>query len=73
MAAIYADDIFRRIFFNKDVCISLKISLKFVPMVRINNIPALVQIMAWCRPVHKPLSESIMVSLPKHICVTRPQ
>ena len=35
--------------------------------------PALVQIMAWRRPGDKPLSEPMMVSLPTHICVTRPQ
>ena len=34
--------------------------------------PALVQIMAWRRPGDKPLSESMMVRLPTHICVTRP-
>ena len=38
-----------------------------------NNIPALVQIMAWRRPGDKPLSETMMVSLLTHICVTRPQ
>ena len=48
-------------------------SLKFVPKVRINNIPSLVQIMAWRRPGDKPLFEPMMVSLPTHICVTRPQ
>ena len=69
----FADDIFKRIFFNENVWISLKISLKFVPRGPINNIPALVQIMAWRRSGDKPLSESIMVSLPTHICVTRPQ
>ena len=53
--------------------LSLWISLKFVPKVRINNIPALVQIMAWRRPGDKPLSEPMMVSLPTHICVTGPQ
>ena len=37
-------------FFNEDVWISRKISLKFVPGVRINNIRPLVQIMAWRRP-----------------------
>ena len=41
--------------------------------VQMNNIPALVQIMAWRRPGDKPLSEPMMVSLPTHICVTRPQ
>ena len=39
----------RRIFLYGNVRISLKISLKFVPKVRINIIPALVQIMAWRR------------------------
>ena len=29
--------------------------------------------MAWCRPSKKSLSEPMMVRLPKHICVTRPQ
>ena len=53
--------------------ISIKISLKFVHGGSINNIPALVQIMARHRPGAKPLSETIMVILPTHICVTRPQ
>ena len=39
----------------------------------IDNIPALIQIMAWRLPGDKPLSESEMVSLLTHICVTRPQ
>ena len=43
--------------------ISIKISLKFIPKGPINNIPALVQIMAWCRPGDKPLSELMVVSL----------
>ena len=53
--------------------ISIKISLKFIPKGPINNIPALVQIMAWRRPGDKPLSEPMMDNLPTHICVTRPQ
>ena len=69
----FADDIFKCIFLNENARISLKISLKFVPMVRINNIPALVQIMAWRRLGAKPLSEPMMVSLLTHICITRPQ
>ena len=69
----FADDVFKCIFLNKNVWISLMISLKFVPNVRINNIPALVQIMAWCRSGDKPLSESIMVSRLTHIYVTQPQ
>ena len=39
----------------------------------INNIPALVQIMAWRRPGDKPLSEPMITYLLTHICVTRPQ
>ena len=69
----FTDDIFKCIFLNENVWIPIKISLKFVPKSPINNIPALVQIMAWRRPGDKPLSESMMVSLPTHICVTRPQ
>ena len=53
--------------------ISIRISLKFVPKGPINIIPALVWIMAWRRPGDKPLSEPMMVRLPTHICVTRPQ
>ena len=68
-----ADDIFKRICFNENVWISIKISLKFVPKGPINNIPALVQIMAWRRSGDKPLSEPMMVSLPTHICITRTQ
>ena len=69
----FADDIFKCIFLNENVWISNKISLKFVPKGLINNIPALVQIMAWRRSGDKPLSEPMMVSLLTHICVTRPQ
>ena len=60
-------------FSNENVWISIKVSLKFVPKGTINNIPALVQIRAWRRSGDKPLSEPMLVSLPTHICVTRPQ
>ena len=69
----FADDICKCIFLNENVWISIKISLKFVPKGPINNIPSLVQIMALRRPGNKPLSEAMMVNLPTHICVTRPQ
>ena len=69
----FADDVFKCIFLNVNVWISLKISLKCVPKVPINNIPALLQILAWRRSGDKPLSEPMMVSLLTHICVTRPQ
>ena len=69
----FPDHIFKCIFFNENVLISIKISLKFVPKGQIHNIPALVQTMAWRRPGDKPLSEATMVSLLTHICVSRPQ
>ena len=69
----FAYDIFKCIFLNENVWISIKISLKFVPKGLINNVPALVQIMAWRRPGDKPLSEAMMVNLPTHICDSRPQ
>ena len=65
--------IFKCIFLNEDIWISIKIYLEFVPEGPINNIPALVQIMAWRLPGDKPLSEPMMVSLLTHICVARPQ
>ena len=54
----------------------------FVPKGPNDTVPALVQIVAWCCPCAKPLSEvdgakpsseAMMVSLPMHICVTWPQ
>ena len=52
----FADDTFNHIFFNENVRISIKISLKFVPKGSIINIPALVQIMACRRIGDNPLS-----------------
>ena len=69
----FPDNIFKCIFLNENVWISIKISLNFVPRGPINNIPALVQIMAGSRPGDKPLSEPMVVCLLMHICVTRPQ
>ena len=69
----FADAIFKLIFLNENVWIPIKISLKFIPQGPINNIPALVQIMTWRRPGDEPLSGPMMVRLPTHICVTRPQ
>ena len=70
---LFADDTFKRIFLNENITISTKNSLKFVPKGLINNIPALVLIMAWRRPGEKPLSEPMLVKSLTHICVTRPQ
>ena len=67
----FTEGIFKCIFLNENVWIPIKVSLKFVPKGPINNIPALVQ--ATSRPGDKPLSEPMMVRLPTHICVTRPQ
>ena len=69
----FAEDIFKCIFRNENIWISIQISLKYVPKGPINNIPALVQIMACRRPGDRPLSELMMASLLTHICVTRPQ
>ena len=69
----FPEDIFKCIFLNESIWISIDISLKFVPKGPINNIPALVQIMAWRRLGDKPLSEPMLVCLLTHICVTRPQ
>ena len=46
MAAILADDIFKWIFLNENVCISITISLNFVSRGPFKNIPALAQIIA---------------------------
>ena len=69
----FGDDTFKRIFMNENVRISINISWKFVAKGLINNIPALVQIMAWRRPGDKPLSEPMIFNLLTHICVTRHQ
>ena len=70
---LFADNMFTWIFLNENAWISLEISLNCVPKGWIDNIPALVQIMAWRRPGDKPLSKPMIFSLPTHICVTRPQ
>ena len=44
----FTQDIFKYIFFSENVWVSIEISLQCVPKGSINNIPALVQIMA-CR------------------------
>ena len=64
---------FRRISFNENIWICIEISLKLVPKGPSNNIPALIQIIAWRRPGGKPLSEPMMVILLAHICDNRPQ
>ena len=63
----FPEDIFKMIFLNENAWILIDFSLK--PRSPVNNIPALVQIMAWRRPGDKPLSEPMMVGLLAH----RPQ
>ena len=63
MAAILAD-IFKCIFLNENDRILIQISLKFVPMNPIDNKPALVQVMAWCRTGHEPLPELMLTQFP---------
>ena len=67
------DDMFKCIFLDENILISIKILLKFVPKGPINNIPTLVKIVDWRRPGDKPLSESVMTRLPTHICITQSQ
>ena len=69
----FADNIFTCIFFKENCCILIKFSLKYVRNGPIDNNSALVQIIAWRQSGDKPLSEPMMISLPTHICVTRPQ
>ena len=70
---LFPDNIVKYIFLNENIWISLKISLTFVPKVQINNIPAWIQIMAWCCLGDKPLSELMIASLLTHIYITGPQ
>ena len=69
----FPDDIFKWIFLNENISISIKIYLKSVPEGPVNHISALVQVTICGRPGDKPISQPMMVSLLMHICVTRPQ
>ena len=51
----FPDAIFKWIFLNENVSISIDISLEFVTRGPINNIPTLVQVMAWRRPLSEPM------------------
>ena len=56
----FTDDVFKCIFLNGNVWISITISINFFPKGPINNITSLVHIMAWRWPSNKPLSEPMM-------------
>ena len=66
---------FLLLFLNENVWILIKISLNFVPKGPVNNIPALIHIMAWPRPGAKPLSEPMMGEVTdaymRHLASTR--
>ena len=57
----FPDNILKWIFLNENAWIVIKISWTFVSSGPINNIPALVQIMAWHQTINKALSEPMMV------------
>ena len=59
----FTNEDFKCIFLNENVWISIDISLKLIHKGPIDNIPVLVQIMAWCQPGTKPISEPMMVWL----------
>ena len=61
MAASLADDIFKCISLHENFWILNKISLKYVTWGQIDNMAALVEIMAWRWTGAKPLSEPMMV------------
>ena len=56
----FKDGILKYIFMNKKFCILINISLKSVPKGQFNNIPALVQITAWCQIGNKSLLEPML-------------
>ena len=59
----FADNISKCIFLNENLRNWNKISLKFVSSVPINNVSALVQIVAWRRTDDKPLSDPLLTQL----------
>ena len=63
MAPFLADDIFRRIFLNENDNVVIQISLKFVHKGYIDNMSALVQVMAWCLTGTKPLPETMLTEI----------
>ena len=69
----FADETFSNAFSLMKLWILHTFSLKFVSKGSTNDIPTLVQIMAWCRSSDNPLSGPMMESLLTHISVTRPQ
>ena len=68
----FADEIFKCIFLLENILTWINVLLNFVPKGLVDSIVTLIQIMT-CRQLgDKPLSETKMVNLLTHICVTRP-
>ena len=61
IATFFTDDFSNCISMNENLCISIRISLKFVPKGPIDNKWALVQVMAWRQIGNKPLSEAMLI------------
>ena len=59
----FAEDISKYNFLNENCWISKDISLKYVPRGLVNNMSALVQVMAWCTAGNKPLPEPMMTQI----------
>ena len=55
----FPNGIFKCIILNESVLVAIKMSPKFVPKGQIDNIPTLVQIMAWRQKGDKPLPEQM--------------
>ena len=62
----FADGILNYIFLKEICCISIKISLRFVPQGSIDDMSAFVQIMACCQTGNKESSEPLMIILQIH-------
>ena len=60
MVAILADETFECILLTEDDEIPIQFSLKLIPMVPIDNKPALVQVIAWRRTGDKPLLKAML-------------
>ena len=70
----FADDIFERIFLNKNVWISINIPLKFLHRGQMNTNSASVQVMSWCRTCRQQaITWTIGDPASVHICIMRPQ
>ena len=69
----FVEDSLKYNFLKEDARISITILLKFVLKAQMNDIPALVHLMAWHLPGDKPLSDTRRARLLTYICVTRLQ